>query len=40
MINLVWMGTVTLIVGFALTIFRRAAEARLKDGTSEKNGEE
>jgi cytochrome c-type biogenesis protein CcmF len=40
MINLVWMGTVTLIVGFALTIFRRAEEARLKDGTSEKNGEE
>jgi cytochrome c-type biogenesis protein CcmF len=40
MINLVWMGTVTLIVGFALTIFRRAEEARLKDGAAEKNGEQ
>ena len=30
-INLVWMGTVTLVVGFALTIFRRVAEARMKD---------
>jgi cytochrome c-type biogenesis protein CcmF len=29
-INLVWMGTITLIVGFVLTIFRRLAEARLK----------
>ena len=29
-INLVWMGTVTLVVGFALTIFRRVAEAREK----------
>ncbi len=27
-INLVWMGTITLVVGFALTIFRRAEEAR------------
>jgi cytochrome c-type biogenesis protein CcmF len=40
MINLVWMGTVTLIVGFALTIFRRAEEARLKNGALERNGEE
>ncbi|HLF19617.1 MAG TPA: cytochrome c biogenesis protein CcsA [Bacteroidota bacterium] len=31
-INLVWMGTVTLVVGFALTIFRRVAEASLKGG--------
>ncbi|HWP81177.1 MAG TPA: cytochrome c biogenesis protein CcsA [Bacteroidota bacterium] len=31
MINLVWMGTVTLIVGFVLTIIRRAEEARLKE---------
>ncbi len=30
-INLVWMGTVTLVVGFALTIFRRVAEAREKE---------
>ena len=30
MINLVWMGTVTLIVGFVLTIVRRAEEARLQ----------
>jgi cytochrome c-type biogenesis protein CcmF len=28
MINLVWMGTVTLVVGFLLTIIRRAEEAR------------
>jgi cytochrome c-type biogenesis protein CcmF len=28
MINLVWVGTVTLIVGFALTILRRAEETR------------
>ena len=30
-INLVWMGTVTLIVGFVLTIVRRVQEAREKD---------
>lgn len=30
MINLVWMGTVTLIVGFALTIVRRSEEARVQ----------
>lgn len=30
MINLVWMGTVTLIIGFLLTIIRRVEEARLK----------
>ncbi|MBI3578311.1 MAG: hypothetical protein HY089_02740 [Ignavibacteriales bacterium] len=30
MINLVWMGTVTLIVGFALTIARRSEEARMQ----------
>lgn len=30
MINLVWVGTVTLIVGFALTIMRRAEEAKLQ----------
>jgi cytochrome c-type biogenesis protein CcmF len=30
-INLVWMGTVTLVVGFALTIARRVQEAREKD---------
>jgi len=30
LINLVWMGTVTLIVGFALTIIRRAEEARVQ----------
>jgi cytochrome c-type biogenesis protein CcmF len=30
MINLVWMGTITLIIGFVLTIIRRAEEARLK----------
>ncbi len=29
-INLVWMGTVTLIIGFLLTIIRRVEEARLK----------
>jgi cytochrome c-type biogenesis protein CcmF len=29
-INLVWVGTVTLVVGFALTIFRRVGEARTK----------
>ena len=29
-INLVWMGTVTLIVGFVLTIIRRVEEAREK----------
>lgn len=28
MINLVWVGTVTLVVGFVLTIMRRVAEAR------------
>lgn len=31
MINLVWVGTVTLVVGFLLTIIRRAQEARLKE---------
>jgi cytochrome c-type biogenesis protein CcmF len=30
-INLVWMGTVTLIVGFVLTIVRRVEEAREKE---------
>ncbi|HZY10615.1 MAG TPA: cytochrome c biogenesis protein CcsA [Bacteroidota bacterium] len=30
-INLVWMGTVTLIVGFVITIIRRVQEAREKD---------
>jgi cytochrome c-type biogenesis protein CcmF len=30
-INLVWMGTVTLVVGFLLTILRRVEEARLKN---------
>src|SRR3990172_5568593 len=30
MINLVWMGTVTLVVGFFLTIVRRVQEARQK----------
>ena len=30
-INLVWMGTVTLVVGFILTIIRRVQEARSKD---------
>jgi cytochrome c biogenesis factor len=29
MINLVWAGTITLIVGFLLTILRRSGEARL-----------
>ena len=29
-INLVWVGTVTLVVGFFLTIIRRVEEARLK----------
>jgi cytochrome c-type biogenesis protein CcmF len=28
MINLVWAGTITLIVGFLLTILRRSEEAR------------
>ncbi|MBI2619959.1 MAG: cytochrome c biogenesis protein CcsA [Ignavibacteriales bacterium] len=28
MINLVWMGTVTLVIGFFLTILRRVSEAR------------
>ncbi|MBI3005011.1 MAG: cytochrome c biogenesis protein CcsA [Ignavibacteriales bacterium] len=32
-INLVWVGTVTLVVGFLLTIFRRVAEARIKSQT-------
>lgn len=31
MINLVWMGTVTLVVGFLLTIIRRIQEARQGD---------
>lgn len=31
MINLVWMGTVTLVVGFLLTIIRRAQEARMNE---------
>ena len=31
MINLVWMGTVTLVVGFLLTIVRRAEEARVQN---------
>ena len=30
-INLVWMGTITLIVGFVLTIVRRVQEAREKE---------
>lgn len=30
LINLVWMGTVTLLVGFILTIIRRVQEARMK----------
>jgi cytochrome c-type biogenesis protein CcmF len=30
-INLVWMGTITLLVGFILTIARRVQEAREKD---------
>lgn len=30
-INLVWMGTITLIVGFVLTIIRRVQEAREKE---------
>ncbi|MEK6757271.1 MAG: cytochrome c-type biogenesis CcmF C-terminal domain-containing protein, partial [Bacteroidota bacterium] len=30
MINLVWMGTVTLVVGFLLTIVRRSEEAKMK----------
>ncbi|MBI4429112.1 MAG: cytochrome c biogenesis protein CcsA, partial [Ignavibacteriales bacterium] len=30
-INLVWVGTVTLVVGFLLTIVRRVAEARMKN---------
>jgi cytochrome c biogenesis factor len=29
MINLVWTGTVTLVIGFFLTILRRVQEARL-----------
>ena len=33
MINLVWMGTVTLVVGFFLTIRRRVQEARQKEPT-------
>ena len=33
MINLVWMGTVTLVVGFFLTIVRRVQEARQKEPT-------
>jgi len=33
MINLVWMGTVTLVVGFFLTILRRVQEARQKEPT-------
>jgi hypothetical protein len=31
MINLVWMGTVALVVGFLLTIIRRVEEAREKE---------
>ncbi|MEK6649403.1 MAG: cytochrome c-type biogenesis CcmF C-terminal domain-containing protein [Bacteroidota bacterium] len=34
-INLVWVGTVTLVVGFLLTIIRRVQEARLKDGVND-----
>ncbi|MBI5463775.1 MAG: cytochrome c biogenesis protein CcsA [Ignavibacteriales bacterium] len=30
-INLVWVGTVTLVIGFLITIFRRSQEARLKN---------
>ncbi len=30
-INLVWMGTITLVVGFAVTVVRRVKEAGLKD---------
>ena len=33
MINLVWMGTVTLVVGFFLTILRRVQEARQNEPT-------
>jgi cytochrome c-type biogenesis protein CcmF len=29
-INLVWVGTVTLVIGFFLTILRRVSESRLK----------
>jgi cytochrome c-type biogenesis protein CcmF len=29
-INLVWMGTITLAIGFFMTILRRVEEARLK----------
>jgi len=37
MINLVWAGTVTLIIGFLLTIARRVSEAR---GNSQEDDEE
>ncbi len=30
-INLVWMGTITLVIGFLLTIIRRVEEARMKN---------
>ena len=30
-INLVWMGTITLVVGFILTIVRRVEEARQRE---------
>jgi cytochrome c-type biogenesis protein CcmF len=34
-INLVWNGVIILIVGFIITIVRRAQEARLKAGASD-----
>ena len=40
MINLVWAGTVTLIIGFALTIVRRVAEARSHVRNDEEDHEE
>jgi cytochrome c-type biogenesis protein CcmF len=33
-INLVWMGTVTLVVGFIITIVRRVQEARDRPGSA------
>lgn len=35
LINLVWVGTVTLVVGFFVTIVRRVKEARLRAGMQE-----
>ena len=41
MINLVWAGTVTLIIGFVLTIMRRVSEARTQTHEGdEEHGEE